>query len=58
MSPLYISKIRESPGGLVVRVLGFHCRGPGSIPGLGSEMLQAPWHGQTKKQNPQKTKDP
>ena len=24
----------EFPGGLVVRILGFHCRGPGSIPGL------------------------
>lgn len=27
------------PGGLVVRILGFHC--PGSIPGLGAEILQA-----------------
>ena len=23
----------ESPGSLVVRILGFHCHGPGSIPG-------------------------
>ena len=27
------------PGGLVVRIPGFHC--PGSIPGQGAEILQA-----------------
>ena len=28
----------EFPGGLVVRILGFHCHGPGSIPGQGTEI--------------------
>ena len=38
-------KKREFPGGLVVRILGFHCHGPGSIPGQGTEIPQA-GHGQ------------
>ena len=39
----------EFPGGLVVRVLGFHCHGPGSIiPGGVTEILQAMWHGRKK----------
>ena len=29
------------PGGLVVRILGFHSWGPGSVPGPGTEILQA-----------------
>ena len=29
--------LREFPGGLVVRIPGFHCRGLGSIPGRGTE---------------------
>ena len=33
--------MRELPGGLVVRNLGFHCQGPGSIPGRGTKILQA-----------------
>ena len=28
----------EFPGGLVARTWCFHCRGPGSIPGLGTEI--------------------
>ena len=32
---------QEFPGGLVVRILGFHCHGPGSVPGWGAEILQA-----------------
>ena len=31
----------EFPGGLVVRIPGFCCRGPGSIPGWGTESPQA-----------------
>ena len=31
----------EFPGGLVVRIPGFHCCGLGSIPGQGTEILQA-----------------
>ena len=30
----------EFPGGPVVRTLGFHCYGPGSIPGQGTETSQ------------------
>ena len=32
------------PGGLLVRILGFHCRGPGSIPGQETEILLALKH--------------
>ena len=34
LNPLIALKIivREFPGGLVVRILGCHCRGPGSVP--------------------------
>ena len=39
---------REFPGGLVVRILGFHCRGPGSIPGWGTEIPQTVQCGQKK----------
>ena len=28
----------EFPGGRVVRIWGFHCCGPGSVPGLGTEI--------------------
>ena len=31
--------IWEFPGGTVVRILGFHCRGLDSIPGWGIEIL-------------------
>ena len=30
-------KAPEFPGGLVVKILGFHYHGPGSIPGQGTE---------------------
>ena len=33
--------LRECPGSLVVRILGFHCRGPGSILGQRTEIPQA-----------------
>ena len=33
----------------MVRIPGFHCCDPGSIPGQGTEILQAVWHGQNKK---------
>ena len=32
---------REFPGGIVVRIPGFHCHGPGSISGWGTKVLQA-----------------
>ena len=34
-------KVREFPDGAVVRALWFHCESPGSIPGQGTEILQA-----------------
>ena len=33
--------VREFPGSLVVKIWWFHCRGLGSIPGQGTEILQA-----------------
>ena len=36
--------LRELPGGLVARILGFHCQGPGSMPGQVG-------HGQKQKQH-------
>ena len=44
----------EIPGGLVVRILGFHCHGPGSISGRGTEIPQAVWHSQHKQTNKEK----
>ena len=45
-----MKKGREGiPGGLVVRILGFHCRGKGSIPGQGTEIPQTAQLGQKKK---------
>ena len=34
-------ELGEFPGGLVVRIPGFHCRGPGSILGQRTEIPQA-----------------
>ena len=34
----------------MVRTPRFHCRGPGSIPGQGTKILHAVWHGQKKKE--------
>ena len=39
----------EFPGGPVVRIPGFHCQGPGSIPGRGTEIPQAMQHSQINK---------
>ena len=36
-----LKRCREFPGGLVVRTPCFHCCSPGSIPGQGTEILQA-----------------
>ena len=41
-----ISMFRESPGGLVVRIPGFHCSSTSSIPDLETEVLQGVLHGQ------------
>ena len=35
----------ELPGGLVLRIPGFHCCGLVSIPGLGTEIPEAAWLG-------------
>ena len=32
----------DFPGGLVIRILGFHCLGPGSVPGQGTEIFCKP----------------
>ena len=38
--------LMEFPGGLVVRILGFHCHIPGSIPAEGIKIPQAEWYSQ------------
>ena len=45
---------QEFPGGLVVRILGFHCCGLGSIPGWVTEIPQA--SGEAKKKKKKKKK--
>ena len=42
----------EFPGGPAVRSWRFHCRDPGSIPGQGTKIPQATWHGQKKRNGP------
>ena len=39
---------REFPGSPVVRTWSFHCQGLGSVPGQGTKILQAMWHGKNK----------
>ena len=46
MMPLRKSMYREFPGSPMVRTQGFHCHGPGSIPGQGTKIPQAMWHDQ------------
>ena len=48
---------RDFPGGLVVRILGFHCYGPVSVPGQGTELLQATWCSQKEKEREKNLKD-
>ena len=36
---------REFPGSPVIKTYIFTAEGPGSIPGWGTEILQAPWCG-------------
>ena len=43
MMKFEIQNNREFPGGLVVRILGFHCHGPSSVSDRGSEILQDLW---------------
>ena len=40
---------QEFPGGLAVRILGFNCHGPSSIPDGGTESLQVMQHSKKKK---------
>ena len=37
------------PDGILFRIPGFHCRGPDSIPGQGTEIPQDAWCGKKKK---------
>ena len=48
MLELYQSSLEKFPGGLVVRILGFHCCNLGSVPGWGSEIPQAMQCGKNK----------
>ena len=40
---------REFPSGLVVKIPGFQCGDPGSIPDKGTEILQSQQHDQKNK---------
>ena len=44
--------IWELPGSPMIRTQRFHCKGPGSIPGWGTKILQTVWHGQNKTKIP------
>ena len=50
-----LENVWEFPGSLVVRTLTV--RGLGSIPGRGTKILQAAWHGQKKNKIRQKKRD-
>ena len=41
----------------MVRILGFHCYGPVSDPGQGTELLQATWCSQKEKEREKNLKD-
>ena len=45
----YLKLSRDFPGGPVAKTLGFHCRGPGLIPGQETQILHAAWHSRKKK---------
>ena len=49
--------LMEFPGGLVVRILGFHSCGRDSIPSCGTEILQAAWQKKKKKDTVKSIKD-
>lgn len=46
--------VEAFPGGPVARIPGFYCCGPHSIPGEGTETLQATWCDQKKKTRSEK----
>ena len=41
--------MKEFSCGLMVRIPGDHCHGPNSVPGWGTEILQAVQHSEKKK---------
>ena len=43
--------MKEFSCGLMVRIPGDHCHGPNSVPGWGTEILQAVQHSEKKKKN-------
>ena len=58
--PLCFSKLKvrygELPGSLVVRIPGFHCHGPDSIPDWRTEILQTTWRYQKRKKEEEEKK--
>ena len=46
---IILNIVEAFPGGPVARIPGFYCCGPHSIPGEGTETLQATWCDQKKK---------
>ena len=41
----------DFPGGAIVKTLHFYLRGMGSIPGKGTKIPHAAWHGQKNKES-------
>ena len=50
------NEVGEFPGGLVVRIAGFHCHGLGSIPGHGTMRSCKPCGGAKKKKERERKK--
>ena len=59
MVPLFAFNKKKThwkfPGGLVIRIQRFHCCGPGSIPGQGTEISQTSGSGQKGKKKKKDT---
>ena len=49
--------VGEFPGDPVIRTPCFHCPGPGSIPGLGTKILQVMQYGQKNKKKKTRLSD-
>ena len=47
----------ELPGCLVVKIKHFHCCSPGSIPGWGTEIMQATWCSQKGKKKRERERE-
>ena len=51
-----IGVVRDFPGGPVIKTLFFHCRGKGSIPGLGTKIPPVKWRSQIEREREREIK--